>query len=649
MGDLQTIGNNALQKAPQPLRRALDGLGVQFRGEGGPTQSIASGSQSGNLAGVLAHDPRTINVMDTGAFQKAPEQLATHEGMHLAQNNWAPSIQSAIPADNPADPYNYGGTEGVKRLLSQGKGIANMPREQAAAAMQYGQSQGMPEPYNQLAHTMDKIPLSQIDMTDPMAKTMNMHPRAPQVPPSSVPGMNFAKEIYQPGQPAPGDTSLLPPDMVMDQPASPAPAPAPAPGPLQQNIDRDQQKLQKVDWAQKNPWGTANNHPGTLGKIAHVLSVAGNIAGDIVAPNVMANIPGTQLGMATQSSGLTKRLNDETEEQSQNQGRDATTQATQLANTNEPQRASDAHTLSQAQAGNLQSETDARNHPVPKEPTNAFELWHKQNPNGTAEQFNALESHPLSQEDAASRNAVWDTIADKYHLPKGQFRAGMSGADAAALATGLNNVIGRNQGQEKIVIQQGAASRAGDKTRDANTEKAYTSAAKDLNSQFSAAQTQAETLATARQELSSGAVGQAAGTIKTLVGLAGGKGTGVRITQAELNAIAHARGIQGDFEGFINKLSGQGALSGPQLQQMDHLLSDVESKIHEKMAVQDKYLDRLSQAGSEQDIRQIQSEYRKESLSGGQPSGGNEPQRPANVPEGYKFNAHGPKGAGWYK
>lgn len=646
MGDLQTTGNNALQKAPQPLRRALDGLGVQFRGEGGPTQSIASGSQSGNLAGVLAHDPRTINVMDTGAFQKAPEQLATHEGMHLAQNNWAPSIQSAIPADNPADPYNFGGTEGVKRLLSQGKGIANMPREQAAAAMQYGQSQGMPEPYNQLAHTMDKIPLSQIEMTDPMAKTMNMHPRAPQVPPSSVPGMNFAKEIYQPGQPAPGDTSLLPPDMqpqqtLLDPSASPA-----APSPLQQNIDRDQQKLQKVDWAQKNPWGTANNHPGTLGKIAHVLSVAGNIAGDIVAPNVMANIPGTQLGMATQASGLTKRLNDETEEQSQNQGRDATTQATQLANAAEPQKLADTHGQSVAQTALTNAETQKALHPLPE---NEFQLWRQQNPNGTAEQFNQLQSHPLSPEDAASRNAVWDTIADKYHLPKGQFRAGMSGTDATALATALNNVVGRDQGGQKIIIQgQNAANTAG-KTRDANTEKAYTAASKDLNSQFSAAQTQAETLATARQELSSGAVGQAAGTIKTLVGLAGGKGTGVRITQAELNAIAHARGIQGDFEGFINKLSGQGALSGPQLQQMDHLLSDVESKIHEKMAVQDKYLDRLSQAGSEQEIRQIQSEYRKESLSGGQPSGGNEPQRPANVPEGYKFNAHGPKGAGWYK
>ena len=32
-----------------------------------------------------------------------------------------------------------------------------------------------------------------------------------------------------------------------------------------------------------------------------------------------------------------------------------------------------------------------------------------------------------------------------------------------------------------------------------------------------------------------------------------------------------------------------------------------------------------------------------------QDGGGAQPQRPSNVPEGFQFNAHGPKGAGWYK
>src|ERR1700744_2114254 len=141
--------------------------------------------------------------------------------------------------------------------------------------------------------------------------------------------------------------SLLPDDMMpAAAPAASAQAPAPmASDPLAQNINSDQQQLQKVRWAQANPWGTENNHPGTLGKIAHVLSVAGNIAGDIVAPNVMANVPGTELNRKAQGNKLTNEINQETGEESENQSRNAATQATQLANANEPQRVKDAHDL----------------------------------------------------------------------------------------------------------------------------------------------------------------------------------------------------------------------------------------------------------------------------------------------------------------
>jgi hypothetical protein len=365
----------------------------------------------------------------------------------------------------------------------------------------------------------------------------------------------------------------------------------------------------------EHPGGLAPNHPGKWGHALHALSVAGQIAGDIFAPNIMAEIPGTQLNRQVQEQGYSNEINREQQLMSENQERDAQTQGKQIDNANAPQREADQHALNLSQQGNLDSETYARQHPQPQ---NEFQLWRQQNPNGTAEQFNALQSHPLSQADADSRNAVWNTIATKYHLPQNQFRAGMSGADATQLAAAMNNVIGRDQGGTKITIEGQKAEQAGNKTRDANTEKAYNAAFKDLNSQFSGAQTQAETLATAREELNSGAVGQAAGTIKTLVGLAGGKGTGVRITQAELNAIAHARGIAGDFEGWVNKMSGEGQLSHDQLAQMNSILSDVEGKLRQKMGMQDQYLDKLSSAGSEQEIRQIQSQYRKEFLN---PSG----------------------------
>lgn len=93
----------------------------------------------------------------------------------------------------------------------------------------------------------------------------------------------------------------------------------------QQMINHDQQQLQKVQWHQSHGWGQPGNHDTTMGKIAHVLSVAGNIAGNIVAPNVMANIPGTQLNMQEQEGGLAKQLNAEVGDESQNQARNAET------------------------------------------------------------------------------------------------------------------------------------------------------------------------------------------------------------------------------------------------------------------------------------------------------------------------------------
>lgn len=399
------------------------------------------------------------------------------------------------------------------------------------------------------------------------------------------------------------------------------------PPPDQQHLDTlraQRQQLYDTDargWGFKgappsleHPNGLAPNHPGTWGHIAHVLSTAGQIAGNIVAPDVMAGIPGTRLNRMVQEQQDTGEINRLQQLISENNNRDAQTAGQQFENTYAPADHALKQKLTQSEIDNQQSEIYGRQHP---QLTNAFELWHQQNPSGTLQDYEAAtnQGKTLTADDANALNGIWNSIAGQYHLPMNQFRAGMSHDQASELTTSMNSVVGRNQGQQHIIIEGNRAANAGDKTRDANTEKAYNAAFKDLNSQFSAAQTQAETLATAQEELNSGAVGQAAGTIKTLVGLAGGKGSGVRITQAELNAIAHARGVAGDFEGWINRVSGQGHLSGEQLSQMNSILSDIQGKLRQKMGLQDQYMDKLASANSEQEIRQIQSQYRKEFLN----------------------------------
>jgi len=67
-------------------------------------------------------------------------------------------------------------------------------------------------------------------------------------------------------------------------------------------------QLTRLQDQKANPWGSAENHPGFGGKLAHVLSKVGNIAGDIVAPGTMELIPGTDLNRQAKEAGLEHNL-----------------------------------------------------------------------------------------------------------------------------------------------------------------------------------------------------------------------------------------------------------------------------------------------------------------------------------------------------
>jgi hypothetical protein len=165
-------------------------------------------------------------------------------------------------------------------------------------------------------------------------------------------------------------------------------------------------------------------------------------------------------------------------------------------------------------------------------------------------------------------------------------------------------------GEKPPVINVNADRRA----KDANTEKEYTAAKKEMSGSFGAAQTQLESVDEAQKLIGSGAVGQALGTVKTMVAIAGGKGSGVRITQAELNSIAKARGVQGNFEGWVNGLEGKGNYSPQQIQQVKSILGDVQQKIRQKQQLLSDSLDKLDSAGSTDEVRAIQRDYRHASM-----------------------------------
>lgn len=87
-------------------------------------------------------------------------------------------------------------------------------------------------------------------------------------------------------------------------------------------------QLEKLQDQQAHPWGTEENHPGRLGKIAHVLSRIGNIAGDVFAPATMSLIPGTELNRETQIHELEPRIAKAQKQESEETERAATTEET---------------------------------------------------------------------------------------------------------------------------------------------------------------------------------------------------------------------------------------------------------------------------------------------------------------------------------
>jgi hypothetical protein len=279
----------------------------------------------------------------------------------------------------------------------------------------------------------------------------------------------------------------------LTQPASPVLAKQPQ-TPLQQNITQDQAELQKVRMAKARPFGfkgalpsaefpegLAPNHSGKLGKMEHVFSQIGNIAGDVFAPATMANIPGTQMNRQMQEGQLAKRVNEEQSEQAQNEhlgaeteNLGASTQKTE-ADTASAQRAAkvaaNAGTIVRDENKRPIGWQDAEGHSYPMDDLNIpqgirdtmkadtgtraktpEELYMREHPAASSAELQNFLAKPISDVDATSRNALFDPIAKKYGLPTGQFRPGMTTAEATAIQTELNNAVGKQQGAQHISI-----------------------------------------------------------------------------------------------------------------------------------------------------------------------------------------------------
>lgn len=148
--------------------------------------------------------------------------------------------------------------------------------------------------------------------------------------------------------------------------------------------------------------------------------------------------------------------------------------------------------------------------------------------------------------------------------------------------------------------------------------KPHEKALADATSQF-------EKIKDASTMVNGNAVGQAAGIPKILTALVSGQGSGVRITKAELDSIGHARGIVGDIEGWINKVSGQGQLTALQQKQMTDLLNGIKDRVAQKQQIANDALDEINSAQNRDGAINADKKARKRllDLENGKASTGN--------------------------
>lgn len=254
--------------------------------------------------------------------------------------------------------------------------------------------------------------------------------------------------------------------------------------------------------------------------------------------------------------------------------------------------------------------------PVDKQPTNLFEFALKQHPDWTAEQARDFESKPIDKATADALNQNYAPIAEKYGLPKNQFREGMPSSEVTQQMSSLNASVGKQQGAQNITINQTKADNAGTARRDAETSKEYLKTHQRLTTAFDALQKQSDALEQAEREIGGTAPGQAVGIMKTIVGLAGGQGSGVRLTTAELNGLTKARGYGDDFQAWLQKFGDGKQLSPGQVSEIKEILSDVSGRASQKRELYLDSLDKLNGARSVDDVRKIESDF-NHAIAGG--------------------------------
>lgn len=479
-------------------------------------------------------------------------------------------------------------------------------------------------------------------------------PAPPVAPPAVGSAVSPAPQIGS--VQAPQSSTIEPPEpsALPIMPTRSAVAPA-VKTPAQQELSRVQSTGSGVSQI-KNP----------LGRIAGTI---GDVIASGIFPRFGQMIPGTTAHHQLVEHGLEKQVNDEAAQQKEQDAEaknsadianeSATAAHTQAETTNLPITAE----LQKAETANYISEAEARknpdlqvvSHPVidPSDPSKAPRTGYFNKKTGAMTYGPEIAAAPTADKTAASVHVLPDgTVISVSHDQK----SGKSTADVVYKGDPKEAPpkivqLEKNGKPHQVLVKEDGTEikdlgETGEKPPVVNVnagtaalDRESTHYAKPHEKAISDAGAQLDKIDDARSMINGSAEAQALGIPKVLTALVSGQGSGVRITQPELNAIGTARGIGGDVEGFLKSISGKGKLTSTQQSQLTGLLDSVKERILQKQAIAKEALDSINGGRSRDEIiaadktaRDKLSDFEKHAASA------SAPPRPAGIPANAQFD-----------
>lgn len=334
--------------------------------------------------------------------------------------------------------------------------------------------------------------------------------------------------------------------------------------------------------------------PGFWHALGRVASKIGNVAGDILDPGAMSIIPGTDLYNHIQHA-QNQNLLTSLQKQDQDEQNDSSRRGLEGAQTAHlGEETAEMPATQAADLGLKTAQTDEANTKANQSP----DLAHA---------YGVAVQRAIAAGQDPAKDPVVQHLSDAIvALQPGQNKEASAPKTIQLQVGGRPHQMGFNAQTGKYDVDMGES---GEKPTQVNVN-AGTAALDRETKQFGAAHqkgvdtatAQLEKIEDARNMINGNAEAQGLGIPKVLTALVGGQGTGVRITQAELTSIAHARGIQGDFEGTLSKWEGKGALSRAQQQQLTQIMDDVRQRIVQKQAIHAGALDAINGASTREQI-----------------------------------------------